>query len=255
MKLLHPVLPIQDIYTTAATDLGIPVGTSVVGPWGNIYRWVKTKSTITGAGIQLMQPVAATAGSCLLITDLTAAGSGQGADPFITDNTTTTQDAGALAGAALYVSGGTGIGQLGQVKSHPAYAAAAPSANATGIRLVQPLVTAVNDTTTDVAIIKPWVLDVIATSGTTVKCRGVSIQAMTDEYYGFVLVKGYGLVLVQGTTTVAAQNNLVPGAGTTAGTALVDTGTYAANSNRFATVIVAPATGTEACHFCWVYCE
>lgn len=243
--LIHPVLTPGEITATySALPDGHTLGEVRFGADGNLYKLCKTKTAIPAAGYVMVQQIAAIAA----ITNITAYSAGNDfADPSLTDNTAITVSAGELAGAHLFVHGGTGEGQLLRVKKHAAFAAAAPT-----LYLAEAAATAL-DTTSDVSVLLHGQVDLCTAGTITETVVGVSIGAVTDEYYFWALKQGVGLVWVKG-SACAATSLLTPGGATDAGKAAIQDGSFAAVESIFAKVLVAP-TSSDMPHLCAINCH
>ena len=253
------IRPSADFAAQYLTNPGIPLGGIAYDGLNNKYRFVKFVEATLYPGKIVRQALTANVGA-VDITNIT--GYSTEALPngpertYITDNGNLVLSANQLAGALAFVTGGTGVSALGFVKDHPAYATAAPSAAATAINLVGPIANpvalAVPDSTSEVSLVLPWNVE-LTTAATFTECAlGVSMRAMTINYFGWILVNGYGLLC--STAALTAGYAAAAGGATVDGHALDHAAT--ANYNIIGRVIrtVADAITTNT-YICLAYIQ
>lgn len=191
------VMP-QALLTPSATSKGIPLGAWAWGRNGNLYRWCRTKTAIVGEGYGLMEYLA-------LHDNISAPANTIADSNYFTDNASFTEKAGEMVGANAQIYGGTGAGLYkGVVKSHPA-------ATTTDSRTytMQDNWGGALHTDSDICLHKPGLVDLTSSSNAISAC-GVSLCAVTDEYYFWALVVGYGWLLQDNATAAAAQAFMMP---------------------------------------------
>ncbi len=251
------IRPSVSFKETFATNPGIPLGAIAYDYKGNKYRFGKAKSTIISAGKLLTQNLAGVAA----ITDLasysvTTPSLGAPVVVKLTDNTAVTLTANELAGAIIYISGGgtaaaSEAGQMAYIKEHAAFTDAAPT-----FYLDEAFATTLDTTNNDNdgSILMPYWVDPTAVD-VQQSVKGVSVGAVTDEYFFWMLTSGIGLVAT--TASQTAGRTVTAGGATITGHGLC---TVAATEYQrdIARVLVAAAQTYVAntyLNLCEIFCE
>ena len=170
------------------------------------FRYAKAGGTALAVG-KLMQGTVPLAGH---IDE--AVGEPVAGDTTITftPNTVTTDDIAknALAGGYIYVNDDTGEGYMYQIKSHPALTGGASGT----ITLVDPINLALGASATCTVLYPTFYKAILHASPPTAHLLGVTVAAVTADYYCWLQVKGPCPVLTDGTIVIG--DLVVPSANT-----------------------------------------
>ena len=208
-----------DPYTESASQL-FPLGTTL--NWGDrTFKYVQVDGAIT-AGLCVQQPVivgnhtqmATTDAYAITITDTSVISIETAGDTDLTANQ--------YQEGYLYVNDGTGQGQSWRVKSHPAHDHSSdPSCEITVYGKVSTALVA--SATSEVSLMEnPYKDVIVAPVAETGAVVGVTNIDMTDDYYGWVQIKGPKSVLAA--STLVLGHNAIRNDTTTAGAVMADNG-------------------------------
>lgn len=209
MARLDGVLQIspQDLYTESSVQMGIPGALASTGD-GRFFRYAKVGGTALVPG-KLYQAPAETTGW----ENLACAAAVVGAKKIVTTSTITAT-ANQLAGGYVVITASTGAGYSYKISSNTAASGAVCT-----ITLEDPLLTAMDVSTSTIDIVANPYAEVVVSagsgSGATSTPLGVAVFAVTAEYYGWLQVAGPVGVLADGGITVGALavvSNSVAGA-------------------------------------------
>ena len=207
-----------DPYTESATQL-FPLGTIL--DWGDrAFRYAQMDGAVT-AGLLLQQPahvanhtqMSTTAGYAITTTD----------DTIISVETVGTDiTANQYREGYLYVNDGTGQGQSWRIKSNPAHDHSSdPSVEITVFGKVSTALVA--SATSQVSLMaNPYKDVVVAPVTETGAVVGVTNIDMTDDYYGWIQVRGPKACLAA--STLVLGHRCVRNDTTTAGAVMADNG-------------------------------
>ena len=202
--------------TTAATDdpsrnYPLLLGARRETPDGRMWVYVQ----MTGAAAVLGSVLASNA----VVGEDTVSSS---SDLLIieTGGVDTTWVAGAFAGDYVYVDAGTGEGQCRRILQN----------TATALHLDRPLATALAVADSDITIMRPFHVRKVP-AGITEVVAGVALAAITENYYGWMQVRGFCEHVLADDTATVAGGDLVADDGV-AGTC-TDVGTGAAHPDQY----------------------
>jgi hypothetical protein len=207
-----------DPYTESASQL-FPLGSSL--NWGDrAFKYAQVDGAIT-AGLCVQQPVLVANHSQMAATDAYAATT---TDTTIISIETVGTDLtlNQYQEGFLYVNDGTGQGQSWKVKSHPAHTHSSdPSCEITVYGKVSTALVA--SATSQLSLMENPFKDVIvAPVAETGAVVGVTNIDMTDDYFGWLQVRGPKAVLAA--STLVLGHNAVRNDTTTAGAVMADNG-------------------------------
>ena len=190
------------------TKQRLPLGTRLITPNGNVYRYCKAGAVALIAG-QLMQEsvVASGHGSDLAVASAAAIE----ATTVTITNSTTAITADMYKEGSLYVNDVDGEGQICTIKSHPAESTGSGSCVIT-LEAEDALVVALT-VSSQVGLRKhPYDSVIINPTTPTGIPVGVACRAIAASYYGWLQTWGLAAVLCNGTLLLG--KTVVPGAST-----------------------------------------
>ena len=207
-----------DPYTESSTQ-GFPLGTTL--SWGDrVFKYAQMDGAVT-AGLCLQQPAHVANHTQMATTDAYAITT---TDETVISVETVGTDitANQYREGYLYVNDGTGQGQSWKVKSNPAHTHSSdPSIEITVFGKVSTALVA--SATSQVALMaNPYKDVVVAPVAETGAVVGVTNIDMTDDYYGWIQIKGPKAVLAA--STLVLGHNAVRNDTTTAGAVMADNG-------------------------------
>ena len=184
---------------------------------GRYYRLAIAGATALVPGNLQQSSVEVTANEALTVAAAVAGATS------ITTVSTVTVSANQYQGGYVAVTESTGIGYLYEIAGHAAASGAVVTLN-----LVDPLITALAASTTQIDLVaNPFNRVIINPTSATGVITGVAVAATPAYYYGWLQTKGPANVLAQGTIVVGEQvgaSSTTPGAVVATSGVLADVG-------------------------------